>query len=114
MFSENELYDNEWGFFVEMDPELKRVPALRQISRGPNHLSCIGEEVTYYDKSTRQGYNIKKMHKDSEDLTDNIEIKADCNLKAKIKHITPYILVSIGSVVVVVVTVFYWKENNMI
>ena len=50
MFSENELYDNEWGFFVEMDPELKRVPALRQISRGPNHLSCIGEEVTYYDK----------------------------------------------------------------
>jgi hypothetical protein len=112
MFPENELYDNDWGFFVEIDQELKRVPAFRPISRAPNHLSCIGEEVTYYDKSTKQGYNIKKMHKDSDDLTENIEIKAGCNLKAKIKNITPYILVSIGSVVVV--TVFYWKENNMI
>ncbi len=112
MYYEDELYDNDWGFFVEIDSELKRVPASRSISRAPNHLSCIGEEVTYYDKSTKQGYNIKKRYKDSEDLTDNIEIKAGCNLKAKIKHITPYILVSIGSVVVV--TVFYWKENNMI
>jgi hypothetical protein len=112
MYYEDELYDNDWGFFVEIDSELKRVPASRSISRAPNHLSCIDEEVTYYDKSTRQGYNIKKMHKDSEDLTDNIEIKAGCNLKAKIKHITPYILVSVGSVIVV--TVFYWKENNMI
>ena len=112
MYYEDELYDNEWGFFVEMDPELKRVPVLRPISRAPNNLSCISEEVTYYDKSTTQGYNIKKMHKDSEDLTDNIEIKAGCNLKAKIKHITPYILVSVGAVIVV--TFLYWKENNMI
>ena len=39
-------------------------------------------------------------------------IKDKNNLKAKIKHITPYILVSVGSVIVV--TFLYWKENNMI
>ena len=113
MFHQNEMSDTEWGFFVEMEPDIKKVPALRPISRAPNHLSCIGEELTYYDKYMMKPYHItKKMHKNSDDLTDEIEIKAGCNLKAKISKITPYILVSIGSIIVV--TFLYWKENNMI
>lgn len=110
MKTEDDLYDIEWGFFVDLDPEISNIPLIRKKVYYPQYLTSINENDIYYDNISKIDDNKKsknKKHKNSDDLTDTLEMDIPKKSPYSTSNVKTYVAVSASSVVIATLILYY-------